>query len=103
MSQLHNEILRLGKLQAKALLTKMMKGNNALDDGEVIPIIAAFAKATQEAYPEFEGINEAILDEAFEIFNSFCIAADSENTRPDNLKYFHQLLPKRPKSSQKKT
>jgi len=97
-----NEILRIGSLQVRALLDKMMRGDDALDDREVVPIIATLAKATQEACNEIEGLDQALLEEAFEVFNAFCIAADPDNTRSDNLKYFQKLLPKPPKVRQRK-
>lgn len=75
-----------------------MGSDGWLDDSDVAPIIDAFAKATQNACSEYEGLYEAIMSEAFEVFNEFCVKADPENTQQDNLRYFLKLQPKPPKN-----
>ena len=94
MTDTQNKIMCLANAQARGIVTAMMKGNESFDDTEVVQVILAFASATQEAEPGHHGLEQAIVNSAFETFNGFCVAADSENTRLVNLKYFIKLFPK---------
>jgi hypothetical protein len=94
MTDIKNEILHLTKAQVRGIVTAMMKGNDSFDDREVVRVILAFASSTQASAPEYPGLEQIIINEAFEAFNGFCISADPENIRPDNLKYFNKFFPK---------
>ncbi len=94
MADIQNRIMCLAMAQTRGIVTAIMNGNESFDDKEVVGVILAFASATQEAELGHHGLEQAIVNTAFETFNGFCVAADPEKTRLDNLKYFIKLFPK---------
>ncbi|WP_415032950.1 hypothetical protein [Azonexus sp.] len=100
---MNEDIFRIARFQARELLTRIFNFEECMDDHDMILIMDAFAQATQLACPLTEGLYQAVIDESFETFNQFCIEANPNNTRSENLKYFKKLLPKKPKSSKAMT